>query len=432
MRRTLLWIVLAVVLGITAFLAASPQTTAFAGALSFPNHLSAAPESAQPAFVHLRPVAQDQNLEPVIALPGRLRKAVNQNFDNYLIANDGEVYALVGKTPEVEAQIVAFREMGPDTVVKVWGTLYPEGRSSSTPEIVADSVILDTETVLPTATPSPNVTPTPTATNTPTATPLPTATPTPSAPTITVRYDTVNVRSGPSTAYPVVGTLRLDDTCPILGRDRNFTWWLVQCGARTAGWVSNDVVFVNGSTANVPYVPVAPPPPTPTPPAPPPTPIPTFTPPPPPPPSIPTNAWLASYFNNINLAGDATLVRSEPRGQYPLDQNWGTGSPAPGIIGNDNWSARWQGIYYFEAGDYTFTGDSDDGIRVYIDGIRILDGWYDGGKQISNRFNGIGAGNHQITVEFYEHTGNASVRVSWYRETSGGGGSGGGRHPRDE
>ncbi|NJN82756.1 MAG: SH3 domain-containing protein [Caldilineaceae bacterium] len=131
-----------------------------------------------------------------------------------------------------------------------------------------------------------------------------------------------------------------------------------------------------------------------------------------------TDDWLASYYNNGSLSGTPPVQQLEARTAYPLDRNWGTASPIPGVINNTNWSGRWQGRFFFEPGTYVFSANSDDGVRVFIDGQRVIDGWTDGLKQMSNRFNGVGQGEHEITVEFYQRTGNALVRVSWYRDTS--------------
>ena len=69
--------------------------------------------------------------------------------------------------------------------------------------------------------------------------------------------------------------------------------------------------------------------------------------------------------------------------------------------------------FYFAAGDYTFATQVDDGARIYIDNILVVDAWSDGPKERSNRFNGIGVGYHNIRVEYYEQTGNAYVRAWW-------------------
>jgi hypothetical protein len=133
--------------------------------------------------------------------------------------------------------------------------------------------------------------------------------------------------------------------------------------------------------------------------------------------------WAASYYNNPDLSGNPVLTRREPRSPYPLDVNWSNGSPAPGLINNDNFSARWIGVFYFDAGDWIFSARTDDGVRVYIDGIRVIDAWNDGYKEPSNRFNRLGAGNHTVTIEYYERGGAAFNRVWWWRDGDGGGGN---------
>jgi hypothetical protein len=129
----------------------------------------------------------------------------------------------------------------------------------------------------------------------------------------------------------------------------------------------------------------------------------------------PGSDWNVSYYNNTDLSGAPVLRQGEVRGQNPIDQNWGAGSPAPGVVPADNWSARYLGTFNFAGGDYVFNATADDGVRVYIDGILVIDGWYDGYKQLSNTFRQIGAGNHLITVEYYERTGSAMLRVWWSR-----------------
>jgi hypothetical protein len=162
----------------------------------------AAGEVAAPAP---RPVMQDPSVsQPVFALPGRLRPAQNQPFGTYLIANNGTIYGLAGETPAIETQIVQYREQGDDVQVKVWGTLYPEGRTTTTPEIVASSIL-----------PVSGIPMTPT----PTATPQSSGTP-----TIRVQVQALNVRSGPDVGYPRIGGLQFNDVCEIIGAGCRLIW----------------------------------------------------------------------------------------------------------------------------------------------------------------------------------------------------------------
>jgi uncharacterized protein YraI len=133
--------------------------------------------------------------------------------------------------------------------------------------------------------------------------------------------------------------------------------------------------------------------------------------------------WQANYYNGVTPSGSPAFSQQEPRGQNPLDYNWSTGAPivlASGAtpLGSDYWSARWQGQFPFEGGNFVFRANVDDGIRLYLDGLLVLDQWRDGYKELSNRVIGVGPGQHTVTVEYYERTGNAQVEVWWYRDSA--------------
>ena len=80
------------------------------------------------------------------------------------------------------------------------------------------------------------------------------------------------------------------------------------------------------------------------------------------------------------------------------------------------WSARWVGAFQFDSGTFSFRIQADDGVRVYLDGLLVIDRWVDGYKEAGNRVIGVGSGLHTVTVEYYERTGNASIRLWWFKE----------------
>jgi len=63
----------------------------------------------------------------------------------------------------------------------------------------------------------------------------------------------VNIRSGPDTAYPVIGTLLPDSSLPVIGQNETGTWWQVRQEDGTPGWVSDSVVEASDVTG-VPIV----------------------------------------------------------------------------------------------------------------------------------------------------------------------------------
>ncbi len=145
-----------------------------------------------------------------------------------------------------------------------------EGANSGVPAAVA---MAPTATPLPTptATPVPPTdTPTAEPTATPTDTPAPTATPTetPLAQPQAVASSAINVRSGPGTAFAVVGQLQPGRPVDILGRNADRSWWQVLLGNGNEGWVAASVVDVTGPVesvalaANIPATPTPAPQPT--------------------------------------------------------------------------------------------------------------------------------------------------------------------------
>ncbi|GAB3311224.1 PQQ-dependent sugar dehydrogenase [Geodermatophilus aquaeductus] len=117
--------------------------------------------------------------------------------------------------------------------------------------------------------------------------------------------------------------------------------------------------------------------------------------------------YRAQYFANRTLSGTPASTGCEAA---PLDRNWGTGA-APGT-GQNNFSARWTGVFSFTAGAHVLTATGDEGIRVYVDGVLRIDRWAAGGTG-SWTLDQLQAGTHEIRVEYFEKTGTASARVTW-------------------
>ena len=120
-----------------------------------------------------------------------------------------------------------------------------------------------------------------------------------------------------------------------------------------------------------------------------------------------------------DLRGLPIAIQGEPTASVPIDYNWGNSGPAFGSsVGTDFWSARWTGRFRFDSGDYYFKVVADDGIRLYLNELLVIDSWRDGYKELSNRVIGIGAGEHRVRVEYYDRSGLATLRVWWYRDNS--------------
>ncbi len=124
--------------------------------------------------------------------------------------------------------------------------------------------------------------------------------------------------------------------------------------------------------------------------------------------------WQGEYFNNKRLDGTPVLVRDDESVKF----DWGDKSPAPGIVNRDNFSVRWKRTLNFSAGTYRFKATSDDGIRVWVDGNRIIDGWYDHTVQSFTADVTLASGDHKVKVEYYDSTGQAVAKLSWEAVTA--------------
>ena len=126
-------------------------------------------------------------------------------------------------------------------------------------------------------------------------------------------------------------------------------------------------------------------------------------------PAAGTNTFTACYYNNITLSGSPVFTRSENL----INFTWGT-SPPDKSLTFGNFSTRWQGNFSFNAGTYTFTATTSDGMRVYVDGVIILDKWLDQPAATYTATATLTAGTHLVVVEYYEHTNGSKASLTWH------------------
>lgn len=120
---------------------------------------------------------------------------------------------------------------------------------------------------------------------------------------------------------------------------------------------------------------------------------------------VPGGQWTAQYFSNTNLTGSPTLIQSES----DINHNWGSGSPAASIPG-DNWSARWTTLQTLAAGNYQLRVSADDGVRVFVDGLALINEWHNASGQTYQANINLTAGQHSFLVEFFEAGGLAFLQ----------------------
>ncbi|WP_426749805.1 PA14 domain-containing protein [Myxococcus sp. Y35] len=115
------------------------------------------------------------------------------------------------------------------------------------------------------------------------------------------------------------------------------------------------------------------------------------------------------YFDNIDFTG-----ASVSRVDSSIDFDWGATSPASGISA-DTFSVRWTGKLSADHTEtYTLYTTSDDGVRLTVNGTRIIDNWTNHGATENFGAIDLQAGHsYDIVLEYFENTGNSVVKLSW-------------------
>ncbi|MCX6224916.1 MAG: PA14 domain-containing protein, partial [Bacteroidia bacterium] len=125
----------------------------------------------------------------------------------------------------------------------------------------------------------------------------------------------------------------------------------------------------------------------------------------------PLTGLKGEYFNNITLSGNPILTRTDRQIRF----QWTLFGPDPEKMANDFFSVRWTGkLKAPGTGTYTIGFDGNDGYRLYINHILILDNWIKRSRQILTTDYQFESGKtYDLRVEYYEPTGNAWFTMIW-------------------
>lgn len=127
------------------------------------------------------------------------------------------------------------------------------------------------------------------------------------------------------------------------------------------------------------------------------------------------NGLTGRYFANRTLAGAPVLTRNEA-----VNFDWRSGSPGAGIP-SDNFSVRWSGeVLPTKSGNYRFRTTSDDGVRLWVNGVLVIDNWtaHSATNNTSGSIRLNANTRYSIRMEYFEQGGSAVAKLFWLRPSS--------------
>jgi len=116
----------------------------------------------------------------------------------------------------------------------------------------------------------------------------------------------------------------------------------------------------------------------------------------------------ATYYDNKDFTAPI-LQRVDPMVNFDWKEN------APDTaLGADKFSVRWTGQVQAQFSEaYTFNVKADDGVRLWIDGKKVIDTWSKTGSNKTLPIQMEAGRKYAITLDYFENKGPASVMLMW-------------------
>lgn len=113
------------------------------------------------------------------------------------------------------------------------------------------------------------------------------------------------------------------------------------------------------------------------------------------------------YYNNKNFSGTPVFTGTDT----VLWHDWGSDGPSQLNNKEDQFSIRWKGEITFPV-DCALTFYADDGVRVWIDGVQVVDGWSVYDTYLTTPYYKAGT-THEIRIDYFEDGGQAHIQMGY-------------------
>ena len=122
----------------------------------------------------------------------------------------------------------------------------------------------------------------------------------------------------------------------------------------------------------------------------------------------------AKLAADLPANADRRFYRERVQRRIDKQINFAWGGEPLREMSADDFAIRWTGrIDIPKAGRYRFFTTSDDGVRLYIDGKRIIDNWTDHAPAVDTAEVSLRAGQVDVVIEYYEGVGGSEIRLEW-------------------
>ncbi|HWD91725.1 MAG TPA: chitobiase/beta-hexosaminidase C-terminal domain-containing protein, partial [Verrucomicrobiae bacterium] len=121
-------------------------------------------------------------------------------------------------------------------------------------------------------------------------------------------------------------------------------------------------------------------------------------------------AYYANHTAANPYTGSPTMVRTDA----VVNFNWTTNPPAAGF-NLTNYTVRWTGSIQPQFDEtYTFYATADDGVRLWLNGRPLIDGWVnEAATTYSNTITLHAQQLYNIEMDYYQNTGSAVAELQW-------------------
>lgn len=128
-------------------------------------------------------------------------------------------------------------------------------------------------------------------------------------------------------------------------------------------------------------------------------------------PTVSVGAGLLGQYYNDETLTHLVATRTDPI----INFGWGSGSPIAGLTGQ-KYSVRWTGqLQALTTGPITFYTNSDDGVRVILNGNTIINDWtvHPARTDTSTPLPLVAGQKYSIEVDFFQHFGTSVMQLFW-------------------